>query len=86
MPNEELILLTKSEAKELILGVLREYDESKQPVNMQSYSINQAAKKLHRHHSTIKGLIKSGQLKATSDGRITMVELNRYLAGISKSK
>ncbi len=85
MPNEELIILKKSEAEDFFLRCLQKHEENKRrEADMSSFTINQVAKKLHRHHSTIKKLVKTGQLYATSDGRIPTIELNRYMAGQTK--
>jgi IS30 family transposase len=85
---EIAMIYRKEELKAIIKECLIEHEtESAEKVSeIKSYSINQAAKQLGRHHSTIKKLIKTGQIVATSDHRITLAELNRYLAGCKKSK
>lgn len=81
---EIAMIYQKDELKAIIKECLSEHEaETADKVSeIKSYSINQVAKKLGRHYSTIKKLIKTGQLKTTSDKRITLAELNKYLAGI----
>jgi hypothetical protein len=81
---EIAMVYKKDELKEIIKEALSEHaaKSADKDAEVKSYSINQVAKKLGRHHTTIQKLIKTGQLKSTSDKRITMAELNKYLAGI----
>jgi IS30 family transposase len=85
---EIAVIYQKEELKAIIKECLTEHEaETADKVSeIKSYSINQVAKQLGRHHSTIKKLIKTGQIVSTSDHRITQAELNRYLAGCKKSK
>ena len=85
---EIAVLYQKEELKAIIKECLSEHEaETMDKVSeIKSFSINQVAKKLGRHHSTIKKLVKTGQMNATSDHRITSAEINRYLAGIQKIK
>jgi IS30 family transposase len=82
----EIAILKKEELKSIIKECLSEHEAeaADKASEIKSYSINQTAKQLGRHFSTIKKLIKTGQLKSTSDNRITLAEINKYLSGINK--
>jgi len=56
-----------------------ERKEAKSLVSDEVHTINQVANRLKMAHATIKKLVKTGQLKATADGKITEKALNEYL-------
>lgn len=82
MENHIFISFTKNEFKEIIRQALFEYERSK-VIDTQigkNFSIPKAAEILNRTPATIKKLIETGKLKATSDGRrITHEALQEYL-------
>jgi hypothetical protein len=74
MTPEELTELVKEGAKSALKSVLEEREDK-----VKIYTINEVAKMLAKAHQTVKKMVNEGKLKTTPDGRITQLELNRYL-------
>jgi len=53
--------------------------ELQKPKSLETYSINQVAKKLRRSHHTIKAMVGDGIFKTTPDSRILASEVEKYL-------
>lgn len=68
--------------KKSVRVALQEHDiEKKNGENMRLFTVNQVARKLGKAHATISRMLRDGVLRATQDGLIPEVELQRYLAG-----
>lgn len=74
MTADELTEVVKESVKTAIKSVLNEKEEG-----VKLYTINEVAKLLKKAHLTVKRLVSEGKLKTTKDGRITQLELNRFL-------
>lgn len=82
MDKRFFISYSAYELKQIILQALSEYEKRRGMVTQygKNYSLPQAARLLGRTTSTIKKLIETGELKATSDGRrITQKAIEDYL-------
>lgn len=76
----ELIITTKQDLSSVIEAVLIKHDErnkAKQPERI--YTINYVAKKLGKHHATIKKLVDIGTIRSTKSGLIPESAINDYL-------
>jgi hypothetical protein len=85
MRNEFLTIYSEDELKHLVIESLKEYEAQKAstPSVGKTFSINQAAKMLHRSHSKVKNLITEGFLKTTSDERrVTAISVDEYLKNL----
>jgi len=80
-----LIVTTPEELRSIIFATVQEAIKTQHEqqndilFNQKIMSINQVAKRLGRKHATIKRLVVTGAIKATSDGRITEDNLSIYL-------
>ncbi|HCT71554.1 MAG TPA: hypothetical protein DF409_11635 [Bacteroidales bacterium] len=82
MDKRFFISYSAYELKQIILQALSEYEKRRGMITQygKNYSIAQAARLLGRTTSTIKKLIETGELQATSDGRrITPKAIEDYL-------
>ncbi|HLO59015.1 MAG TPA: helix-turn-helix domain-containing protein [Bacteroidales bacterium] len=81
---EYVALYNKEELESIIMKCLdRHQSESQKKLDQSTtFTINQVAKKLRRHHTTIKKLVKTGRIPVTNDNRITQLALNEYLSGL----
>jgi len=81
----EIVVITVSELKNLLVDVLTEFDSKKNAKVIERkemetlYTINEVAKRLRRAHITIKRLVAQGSIRTTSDGRISEKAINDYL-------
>lgn len=87
MQENNIIITNSSEIKKAFCEWYHEMEGQKtsQVSEEKSLSINQAAKRLGRAHSTVKNMIKAATLKTTSDEkRITEASFNEYLRNTKK--
>jgi transposase len=81
---ESLIIVTPAELSNLIETGIRKVlkETAREDKTNRTYSISQVAKELHRSHTTIKNLIRTGQIKTISNGRrIKHQAVEDYLQG-----
>jgi predicted transcriptional regulator len=82
MQIDQIIVTTPETIKEIIIKALKEYDTNKAEQRSETtlLSINKVAKILGVSHATVKNLVENQTLKTTPDNKITLKELNKYLA------
>lgn len=76
----EFIVVPKGELRNEIIDALKEFEVIKtksQPSKL--WYINQVAKRLGKHHSTIKRLVEKGVIHSTVDGKISEEAVEKYL-------
>ena len=70
-------MFTINDIKQAVKDALVEHDRLRDKDKL--YSINEIAKRLGCHHSTIKKKVLSGLIKTTKDGLISETAINEYL-------
>ena len=82
MQIDQIIVTTPETIKQIIIKALKEYDTNKAEQRSETtlLSINKVAKILGVSHATVKNLVENQTLKTTPDNKITLKELNKYLA------
>jgi excisionase family DNA binding protein len=79
MERKIIIEMEPYHFKELIKEALADFGLIKSPVQVQTFTVNQVAKRLGMSHHYVKKLIASGVLKSTKSGRITEAAVEEYL-------
>ena len=70
--------LTPATIKAIFKEAIAEYENEK--LQNKTYSINAVRKRLGCAHETLSKRVRDGTIKTTKDGRITEIEINRYLS------
>lgn len=79
MERKIIIEMEPCHFKELIKEALSDFGLIKAPVQDQTYTVNQVAKRLGMSHHYVKKLIVSGVMRSTKSGRITETAVEEYL-------
>ena len=69
--------LTSDKIKSIVKEAMMEFEKEK--LKGKTYTVNQVRKRLGVAHETLTKRIKQGIIKTTADGRITELEIERYL-------
>jgi len=77
----QIELIDNESLESIMLNVLKKFEAEKQKSELDTklYSINQVAILTHQAHGTISKLVGAGIIKVTANGKISQLELNKYL-------